>query len=1254
MKKILNSIMIIVVAIFIFPIISFAANAPSAPSINSYTAVSSSSIKIGWKSVSGATKYRIDQRRSDESDYKTLTSSCTSTSYTSNNLMSGSTYYYRVYAINGAGTSKRSATYEAHTKPAAPNQPEVNRDSASQLTISWNNVSGATKYKLLYRRADESEYKTLSSNITGTSYTHTGLRAGTKYLYRVVALRECSVGEEGNRTTKTIASDESATKSKFTTASRPSNSIDNDNPTHVILKWSAALGDASYTYSIYRKSPYDSGFNKIGTTTDVKFTDTNAVSGQIYQYRIDIDGQSWTTGDFYAAPKITTPIWLTAYDLNSMQINWSTPIGGNGLTYKVRRWNGYDYDDIAVTSNTSYVDSGLITGANYQYYVQVLDSSGNFITSTYEKFTAVQPVDLGTGFYASIMTKENWLPLKANNGNAYLGNEVKAADTLWYFERDTDGSYKLSNAANGCVLDAAGWLNDPGTNVGIYDAHDDETKTNQRWYFFEVNGGYAIIPSYNMGLALDVAGGTIVPETNIQLWTRHNGAPQLFLINKDDNLRVKAPTLSVDTNASNITRFSWNSVPSAVGYKLTISQSDTVYKEEIVLNNEYSLELPTGSYSVVVQAYNHFERANSNAVSFDLQCSHAYGEWKIKSPATCTEDGIQYRQCTKCGQTETNTIPKLNHSYSEVIKDATCIENGEKYQLCNNCGDIKDRKVLLATGHSFPDEWTTEKEANCTETGIESEICTKCGEKQERAINALGHDYILYTDIPPNVDTSTPGARIYKCSECGVQYSETYMEEITGGTISIGNINTSGGGQVKIPVTISDNPGFSRLDIIIDYDTSALTPVEITKGSMLNAGTFVTNLDEDILPSLLKQLHITWNNDTNNITEDGELFFITFDVNVNAAENIYTLSVREKESSIFDGRDRCVMPTYTSGVINVADVTKGDIFTDGKINLLDSSLLAKYLAHYSKIKFTDKQLEAADIFEDGKVNTKDGVSLAQIIAGWINPVIKEFSLYSEDNSAEITVGSTTGVAGKYVNVPVIIDDNPGIAGFSLKLNYDKNSLTPVSIRDGDALADGGTIMDDKSVISNLHEDDIDSSELDYVTAYWNDNENLTKNGVLFTVQFLISENVNVNDILPIEISLDDDLMCNSNLNDVGINVNQGSIKIADDVSSIKYKINNVSMQSSDGIVYDDIPKNGDFYLDVDVQSVTDEYASAEVIAAAYDENGCLVLVNTDEIWTSDVYNLYINQSDADISTIKVFVWDSVDGMKPLAEYYQLE
>ncbi len=60
------------------------------------------------------------------------------------------------------------------------------------------------------------------------------------------------------------------------------------------------------------------------------------------------------------------------------------------------------------------------------------------------------------------------------------------------------------------------------------------------------------------------------------------------------------------------------------------------------------------------------------------ECAHEWGEWTVKTEATCTEDGTQERECSKCEETETASVDALGHEW----KDATCTEP-KTCTLCN-------------------------------------------------------------------------------------------------------------------------------------------------------------------------------------------------------------------------------------------------------------------------------------------------------------------------------------------------------------------------------------------------------------------------------------------------------------------------------------------------------------------------------------------------------------------------------------------
>ena len=124
----------------------------------------------------------------------------------------------------------------------------------------------------------------------------------------------------------------------------------------------------------------------------------------------------------------------------------------------------------------------------------------------------------------------------------------------------------------------------------------------------------------------------------------------------------------------------------------------------------------------------------------DIICTahtHAFGEWTVTTPATCTKDGVKTRTCA-CGETETQTIPATGHSFGEwtVTTPATCTADGVETHSCA-CGETETR-AIPATGHSFG-EWTVTTPATCTVDGVESRTCSACGETETQTIPATGH-----------------------------------------------------------------------------------------------------------------------------------------------------------------------------------------------------------------------------------------------------------------------------------------------------------------------------------------------------------------------------------------------------------------------------------------------------------------------------------------------------------------------------------
>gem|GEM_PF-1586783 len=121
---------------------------PSAPGVITFSGITTSSITLSWPQVTGNTGYQID-RSLDNSTWTNGVGSVGQdvTTYTSTGLSPGTLYYFRVSANSAAGFSATSAVQSTTTTAAAP-VITAGATGATQATLSWPLVKGASSYKI--------------------------------------------------------------------------------------------------------------------------------------------------------------------------------------------------------------------------------------------------------------------------------------------------------------------------------------------------------------------------------------------------------------------------------------------------------------------------------------------------------------------------------------------------------------------------------------------------------------------------------------------------------------------------------------------------------------------------------------------------------------------------------------------------------------------------------------------------------------------------------------------------------------------------------------------------------------------------------------------------------------------------------------------------------------------------------------------------------------------------------------------------
>ena len=178
----------------------------AAPTGLTATATSSSSAGLTWTAPTPPANCTISSYTiyggTTANPTTVIASGVTGTSYTNTGLAANTTYYYTVAAVDAAGTSPVSAEASVKTPsgsctavPSAPTGLTATGTSSTSIGLSWSavtppancSISSYSVYGSTSSGFTPGSGNLLSSSVTGTSYSNTGLSASTTYYYVVEA-----------------------------------------------------------------------------------------------------------------------------------------------------------------------------------------------------------------------------------------------------------------------------------------------------------------------------------------------------------------------------------------------------------------------------------------------------------------------------------------------------------------------------------------------------------------------------------------------------------------------------------------------------------------------------------------------------------------------------------------------------------------------------------------------------------------------------------------------------------------------------------------------------------------------------------------------------------------------------------------------------------------------------------------------------------------------------------------------------------
>jgi len=318
--------------------------APSAPAGLSATAASASQINLAWSASTdniGVTGYRVERCQGAGCTTFAQIAAPAGTTFSDTGLAASTSYSYQVRAVDAAGNLSGYSNVSSANTPAAP--PDTTAPTApaaltatavstTQINLAWtastDNV-GVTGYQV--DRCQGVGCTTFAQIGTSsvTSFSDTGLAAGTTYRYRVRATD--AAGNVSANSSIVTATTQAAPDTTPPTAPAGLTATATSS-SQINLAWSASTDNVGVTgYRVERcQGAGCTTFAQVATPTGTSFSDTGLAAGMSYSYQVRAADAAGNLGAYSNVASATTqtpdtsaptaPTGLSATAAGSVQV----------------------------------------------------------------------------------------------------------------------------------------------------------------------------------------------------------------------------------------------------------------------------------------------------------------------------------------------------------------------------------------------------------------------------------------------------------------------------------------------------------------------------------------------------------------------------------------------------------------------------------------------------------------------------------------------------------------------------------------------------------------------------------------------------------------------------------------------------------------------------------------------------------------------------------------------------------------------
>ncbi len=347
---------------------------PKAVSSLKGTPASSSSIKLTWNKVTGATSYQVYMYSSAKSAWVKKATVKTN-SATIKSLSSATAYKFKVRAYMKDGKAlygNFSSAVSVYTKPAAVSSLSA-AASTNSASLSWKKVSKATGYQIyVYSKGEWVKKASVSKN----SYTLSSLSKLTDYKVKVRAYTKTSNGY--------VYGDYSAVKSFSTIPATVTNlTVSCSSSSKATLSWTAVSGADGYVVYVNEYTPDGkaTSYVKYKSVSATSITVKGLTGNRTHRFKVrayyksDVNGYVYgnntTSSVCRTKPSANDNFYWYEATNSSISLAWNEDPYVTGYQLYTLDENGKKVLlDTLDSSEISFTHTGLQEFTPYSYYLR--------------------------------------------------------------------------------------------------------------------------------------------------------------------------------------------------------------------------------------------------------------------------------------------------------------------------------------------------------------------------------------------------------------------------------------------------------------------------------------------------------------------------------------------------------------------------------------------------------------------------------------------------------------------------------------------------------------------------------------------------------------------------------------------------------------------------------------------------------------------------------------------------------------------